>query len=204
MNSRNNLAKREAAGFQEQVKTSEQLRKAGVSSQISDAKIQKQAQSLSPDLSIEETLQRHVLKSPEGDINLGPVAQRGIMVNANNRVKDRIESGPRRQFKARYGSTPEEFFSQPITDENSDQVDKAQRWWDRRKFNPEKQKDAIDKEARTFLRELRNPNTFKEFQTALGTQANRAAAAEAFSQGGGAALEEQARSTVSELIRRNK
>ncbi|RLI32710.1 hypothetical protein DRO66_11075, partial [Candidatus Bathyarchaeota archaeon] len=78
--------------------------------------------------------------------------------------------------------------------------------WDRRKFNPNTKEGQalIKKEALSFMRELRNPKRFEEFNSKLASKMNEAAAAEAFSQGGGAALEEQARSTVSELIRRNK
>jgi len=204
MNSRNNLSKREAAGFKEEVATSEQFRKSGVGEKIKDTKIQRQAQSLSADLPIEETLQRHVLKTPEGNITLGTAAQRGVMVNAQNRIKARKETGPRKQFKARYGSDPEQFFSQPITDQNSVQVGKAQTWWDRRKFDPSKDKAAIDKEARVFMRELKKPSVFKEFQLALGNQEIESQAVEEFSQNTGQSFESQAKSTVSELIKRSQ
>lgn len=204
MNARNNLAKREAAGFKQEVATGEQIRKAQVGSQIEDAKRQRQIQSLSPKVPIEETVSQYRINTPDGEITLSPSAQRGVMINAQNRVKNTIESGARKQFKSRYGSSPEEFLNQAITDDNADKISKAQRWWDRRKFDLEKHKSSIDREARVFLRELRNPSTFSDFQTAIGAKQNGEAATNGFEQAADKpqSFESEAQSTVSRLIKK--
>jgi len=111
MNKRNRQAKREALGFREQAATREQLRQAGVKSQIGSTQRRKAVQSLSADIPMVEAVSEYSFNIPDNDFTtpnptgghtLKPAAQAGVMQVAENRAKSAKQDVWEKRFKRKF------------------------------------------------------------------------------------------------------
>jgi len=248
LNDRIGLAKREALGFKEQAATREQLRQAGVKSQIGSAQRRKAVQSLSADIPMVETVSEYSFNIPDNDFTtpnptgghtLKPAAQAGVMQVAENRAKSAKEDVFIKKFKRKFdvdikpdiyiNESPQAILevekenwekkdkktrgAEPTLDSVNKKIERATKWWNDRRFNPESKegKAATEEQARRYMRQLRNPREFKRFMEEMRSKRNSEDAAISFGKRNGDVLfgdpdkiEVRQPTTAEQLIKRRQ